>query len=167
MAIPEATITESPGNKKAGRGQLWMGPTARADYSSELQASAASSRRSPSAQQCDRCAPPVREEIHIFIREEADKAEKCLRVVNLPSPADEDRGAGTQSGNAGQRLRQDEEHGPESTDVPAGAAHQQQARANQQRPERNEQGPRVREEGIELRLPHVGRKSMSRRDGET
>src|SRR5207249_3146267 len=97
----------------------------------------------------------------------AAKAEKCLRVVNRPSPADEDRGAGTQSGNAGQRLRQDEEHGPESTDVPAGAAHQQQARANQQQPERNEQGPRVREEGIELRLPHVGRESMSRRDGET
>src|SRR3989454_2430318 len=128
---------------------------------------ASSPPRSPSAQQCDRCAPPVREEIRIFIREEADKAEKCLRVVNLPSPADEDRGAGTQSGNAGQRLRQDEEHGPESTDVPAGAAHQQQASANQQQPERNEQGPRVREEGIELRQPHVGRKSMSRRDGET
>src|SRR6267378_2449262 len=33
MAIPEATITRGPGNKKAGRGQLWMGPTARADYS--------------------------------------------------------------------------------------------------------------------------------------
>src|SRR6266852_3943370 len=33
MAILEATITRGPGNKKAGRGQLWMGPTARADYS--------------------------------------------------------------------------------------------------------------------------------------
>src|SRR5882724_10240419 len=121
----------------------------------------------PSAQQGDRCAPPVREEVHIFIREEADKAEKFLRVVNLPGPADKDRGAGTQSGKAGQRLRQDEEHGPERTDVTAGAAHQQQASANQQQPERNEQGPRVREEGSEPRLPHVGRKSISRRDGET
>src|SRR5437879_10902456 len=114
-----------------------MGPTARADYSSELRSAASSPPRSPSAQQCDRCAPPVREEIHIFIREEADKAEKCLRVVNLPSPADKDRGAGTQSGNDGKRLRQDEEKGPESTDVPDEAAPQQQARTNQQTPERN------------------------------
>src|SRR5712691_8465169 len=33
MAIPEATITRRPGNKKAGFSQLWSGLTARADYS--------------------------------------------------------------------------------------------------------------------------------------
>src|SRR5712691_7703190 len=89
---------------------------------------------SPSAQQRDRCAPPVLEEIHFLIREEADNAAKCLRVVDLPGPADEDRGAGTESGNARKRLRHDEKHGPEGTDVTAGATHQQQPGANQQQP---------------------------------
>src|SRR5712691_13541083 len=37
MAIPEATITRRPGNKKAGFSQLWSGLTARADYSSLAQ----------------------------------------------------------------------------------------------------------------------------------
>src|SRR5258708_6989444 len=115
MAIPEATITRGPGNKKAGFSQLRSGLTARVDYSSELRSAASSPPRSPSAQQCDRCVPPVREEIHIIIREEADKAEKCLRVVNLPGPADKHRGAHTHSGNTGQLLRHNEEHGPQKT----------------------------------------------------
>src|SRR5262249_16833094 len=119
------------------------------------------------AEECNRCAPGVREEFHILIRDDAEEAEKFLGVVDIPGPAGKDRGTGTENGNAGQRLRQSEEHGPEKTDVTAGAARKQQPGANPQQAERNEQGPRVRDEGIELRLPDVGRKSVSRRDGET